>query len=220
MKNVLEIATSQIGVKEISGEEDNQTIVAYAHESGFDWVNDDETPWCSIFANWCAMKAGLKGSEMANARSWLDLPLEVEHPEPGDIVVFWRESPTSWKGHVGFFMGFDRSATRIYTLGGNQGNQVSITAYSASQLLGFRRLKNTGDFALPEPILKKGSTGQQVKRLQDVLKILAYEPGTSDGVFGGKTKSALVQFQEKQGLTVDGIFGQESLFVMNNLLMA
>jgi hypothetical protein len=36
---------------------------------------------------------------------------KVAYPEPGDIVVFWRESPQSWKGHVGIFTGisFDKN---------------------------------------------------------------------------------------------------------------
>jgi uncharacterized protein (TIGR02594 family) len=138
MSRLLEIATSQLGVKEISGPVDNVTIVHYAKQSGFEWVDDDETPWCSIFVNWVAMKAGLKRSKLANARSWMDVGTPTTDPEPGDIVIFWRDSPESWQGHVGFFMGFSKDLSRVYCLGGNQGNQVSISAMKADKVLGCR----------------------------------------------------------------------------------
>ena len=40
---MIETALSQYGQKEIEGKKDNPTIVSYARESGFMWVNDDET---------------------------------------------------------------------------------------------------------------------------------------------------------------------------------
>ena len=210
MKNFLEVATSQIGVKEIRGESHNETIVNYAKEAGFEWVNDDETPWCSIFINWCALQANLKGTNKATARSWLAVGISTENPEPGDIVVFWRGKINSWQGHVGIFMGYDQTGERIYTLGGNQGNQVSISAYPISNLLGFRRLSPTASFKLPKPVLKKGDTGEQVKSLQDSLKILGFKPGTSDGLYGIKTKAAVIQFQSTGKIHLDGIFNRKT----------
>jgi uncharacterized protein (TIGR02594 family) len=137
MNDLLELAKTQLGVKEIAGEDDNQTIVGYAKESGFPWVNDDETPWCSIFSNWVCLKASYERSKKANARSWLNVGLPIEVPEYGCICVFKRENST-WKGHVGFFDGEDK--THIYVCGGNQGNSVSIKRYPKTDLLGYRRL--------------------------------------------------------------------------------
>lgn len=220
MSKFLEIAVSQIGVKEIQGSEHNQTIVSYAAESGFNWINDDETPWCSIFVNWCALKAGLKKSNQLNARSWLEVGVVIgeEDAEPGDVVVYWRESEESWKGHVGIFMGFDKSGQRIFTLGGNQGNQVSITTYPLVRLLGFRRLKASGAFKLAEPVLRKMNTGSEVKKLQDSLRILGCNPGLSDGIFGPKTERALISFQEANGLNATGIYSNDDQLKMIDLL--
>ena len=218
MSKLLTLAMQELGVKEISGPEDNPTIVNYAKESGFDWVNDDETPWCSIFVNWCAKKADLKGTNKANARSWLTVGTAVDYPEPGDVVVYWRGSVDSWQGHVGFFMGYDKSGDRIYTLGGNQGNQVSITAYPANKLLGFRRLGATNTYTLPQPVLKEGDTGKQVMLLQDSLRLVGFNPGTSDGVFGAKTTLALKQMQAATALKMDGVFGAKTLSALQDLL--
>lgn len=219
-KTFLEIAISQIGVKEITGTGHNQTIVKYAHESGFEWINDDETPWCSVFINWCAIKAGLSRSNGANARSWNDVGIQTDNPEPGDVVVFWRESPTSWKGHVGVFIGFNKNGTRVFCLGGNQGNQVSISAYSSNQVIGFRRLKATESFSLPEPILRKGDTGNEVKLLQDGLKIAGFNCGTSDGIFGSLTEGALSKFQEEKNIDQNGIYDETTQIKLQAVLQS
>ena len=218
MNNLLEIASSQIGVKEISGSNHNQTIVNYAKDTGFEWINDDETPWCSIFMNWCAQKAKLSSSKKANARSWLTVGMPVNYPEPGDVVIFWRGSINSWQGHVGIFMGYDQAGERIYTLGGNQGNQVSITAYPKSKLLGFRRLSAASSISLPQAPLKKGDTGEEVKKLQDSLKLIGFNPGTSDGIFGEKTAAAIIQMQATGQLETDGVYGENTASLLSDLL--
>ena len=100
----IKLALSQYGVSEIPGRADNPTIVNYFHEIGHKWVADDETAWCSAFANWVCKRSNLTMSGKLNARSWLSVGTKVKYPQTGDIVVLWRSSPNSWKGHVGFFI--------------------------------------------------------------------------------------------------------------------
>jgi peptidoglycan hydrolase-like protein with peptidoglycan-binding domain len=59
-----------------------------------------------------------------------------------------------------------------------------------------------------EPLLKKGSTGDAVRQLQQALKDLGYDPGDVDGQFGSNTESAVEAFQSDRGLTVVGIVGE------------
>ncbi len=59
--------------------------------------------------------------------------------------------------------------------------------------------------------LKQGSRGTQVKTMQQKLKNWGYYNGTVDGIFGAKTRSAVVYFQKKNGLTADGIVGAKTL---------
>jgi len=55
--------------------------------------------------------------------------------------------------------------------------------------------------------LSQGSKGNEVKELQKFLNEAGYNSGIIDGVFGQKTKSALVNFQTANGLEADGIVG-------------
>lgn len=134
----IEKALSQIGIKEIVGMHHNPEVLKYFKEIGHSWVKDDETAWCSAFANWICKKAGLPYTGKLNARSWLEIGQRVSEPKLGDVVVFWRDNPSSWKGHVAFFV--RETKNWVYVLGGNQKNQVKISAYPKRRLLQYRRL--------------------------------------------------------------------------------
>lgn len=138
MKTLLEIALAEYGQQEIKGKEHNPRILQYSKESGVKNVSDDETPWCSIFVNWVAFKAGYERTNKATARSWLNIGQSIMFPEVGDIVVFKRGTEP-WQGHVALFISI--VGNTVYALGGNQGNRVNISGYSLSDVLGYRRLK-------------------------------------------------------------------------------
>lgn len=219
MDKLIQTAVNELGQKEISGPDENPSIVRYAKEGGsFEWINEDDTPWCSIFVNWCAKKSGLKGSGLANARSWLIIGQGVDNPQPGDVVVFWRESKDSWKGHVGFFFGFSKDGRRVFCLGGNQGNQVSISSFDVDQVLGYRRLSTQAIPEVPDKILKRGDKGPDVKKLQDVLKQLNFDIGTSDGDFGPRTEAAVKMVQSMGKQPISGVFDKATYILLNSLL--
>lgn len=133
------VALNDYGIKEVSTrEKDNPVIINYFKEIGHEWVKNDETAWCSAFVNYCCKVAGVTYSGKLNARSWLDVGKKVLHPYLGDIVVLWRESIDSWKGHVGFYISDDNEY--IYILGGNQDNMVCIKPYKKTMLLSYIRL--------------------------------------------------------------------------------
>jgi uncharacterized protein (TIGR02594 family) len=125
------------GLKEVFGPAHNPEIVKMFHEIGYNWVNDDETAWCSAALNYFCKRLGLQRSGKLDARSWLKLPIKVTDPELGDIVVLWRNNPYGWEGHVGLYISDD--GDRIYVLGGNQDNMISIRPYYKSRVLGYRK---------------------------------------------------------------------------------
>ena len=59
--------------------------------------------------------------------------------------------------------------------------------------------------------LRMGDSGSAVKNLQTKLKKLGYYNGTVDSTFGSGTYAAVRAFQQKNGLTADGVAGSETL---------
>ena len=59
--------------------------------------------------------------------------------------------------------------------------------------------------------LRMGDSGSAVKNLQTKLKKLGYYSGTVDSTFGSGTYAAVRAFQQKNGLTADGVAGSETL---------
>lgn len=218
MSELLRIAAAEIGQAEVPGPGNNPRILDYARSTGITWIDDDETPWCSTFMNWVAFSAGVERTDQANARSWLTVGRPAEPPEPGDVVVFWRESLESTKGHVGLFMGYSRGGDRVYVLGGNQGNQVGVTAYGADRVLGFRRLRRS-EHSIPEPVLDRSSVGSEVVLLQDTLKLIGFEPGTSDGYYGPKTEAAVKALQStSDDVPITGVYDAATRTVLEKAL--
>jgi uncharacterized protein (TIGR02594 family) len=129
------IANYLKGVTEAAGAMTDPKIREMFRISGFGGVQDDETPWCAAFVGTCLRLSGLESSNRLNARSYNGFGEKLLEPKPGCIVVFWRESKSSEKGHVAFFDHSDRKF--IYTLGGNQGDAVTIKGYDKNRLIGY-----------------------------------------------------------------------------------
>jgi N-acetylmuramoyl-L-alanine amidase len=60
-------------------------------------------------------------------------------------------------------------------------------------------------------IVKYGSRGTTVKTIQSKLKQWGYYKGNVDGIFGWRTRTAVIAFQKKHGLKGDGIVGDATL---------
>lgn len=61
---------------------------------------------------------------------------------------------------------------------------------------------------------KRGSSGAMVTQIQTKLKSWGYYTGTVDGAYGSGTERAVRAFQQKNGLTVDGKAGDQTLAAM------
>lgn len=61
---------------------------------------------------------------------------------------------------------------------------------------------------------KLGSTGAEVKRVQQKLKDLGYYKGNVDSIYGSQTKAAVTKFQKNCGITADGIAGKQTLLYL------
>jgi len=61
---------------------------------------------------------------------------------------------------------------------------------------------------------KRGSTGSVVSQIQQKLSAWGYYDGAIDGIYGSRTEAAVIYFQQKNGLTVDGKAGAQTLNAM------
>ncbi|MBQ2961091.1 MAG: spore cortex-lytic enzyme [Oscillospiraceae bacterium] len=60
-------------------------------------------------------------------------------------------------------------------------------------------------------LYKKGSSGATVREIQTRLKNWGYYTGSVDGIYGSQTEKAVRYFQSKNGLSVDGQVGDQTL---------
>ena len=77
---------------------------------------------------------------------------------------------------------------------------------------------SSGSYTEPTRTLNSGSTGDDVKWLQNALNTVMGADLDVDGQYGSGTKTAVTNFQKKTGLSADGIFGTDSRNKMKTLL--
>ncbi len=123
-------------------------------------------PWCGDFVETCVAVA-LPDEPIPDnpyaAINWLKFG-KTTTPKPGAILVFWRGSPKSWKGHVGFYVGED--ATHYHVLGGNQSNAVTVSRISK------KRLRDDG---VRWPLTAMESNAERVHRNRNDLSVTTNE---------------------------------------------
>ena len=61
---------------------------------------------------------------------------------------------------------------------------------------------------------RQGSTGAPVRAIQSKLERWGYYDGAVDGIYGSGTAAAVRRFQQKNGLTADGVAGPATLRAM------
>ena len=132
--DLITTAESVLGLNE---DKQKDVLSSFLSAGGVE-IDPSQTAWCAAFVNATLTKTGLDGTGALNARSFLDWGTEITSPQLGDVVVLSRGDPDGWKGHVGFFKGFDADGN-ILILGGNQGDSVTVQSYNKDRLLGYRR---------------------------------------------------------------------------------
>lgn len=131
----MEVAEGEKGISQFPLGQSNPRITEYHNCTNIRGY-DDKASWCSLFINWCMAQVGIEGTGSALARSWLEWGDVIEAPKYGCIAILSRDDPSSWKGHVGFFLRAD--SEHVYLLGGNQLEQVREHFYPINSILGYR----------------------------------------------------------------------------------
>jgi hypothetical protein len=137
------------GAGEIGGNNLGIWVKKYLAPAGLPEGNS----WCASFVSWCFLSGcgndihkmpfpycpGARAllTKFKN-KGWASAPQSGYLPQPGDIVVWWREQLSGWLGHVGLVHQLHDGM--LYTIEGNRSPSVQGFSYVFSRmdkLLGF-----------------------------------------------------------------------------------
>ncbi len=118
------------------------------------------------------------------------MAVETAPPEEVDVSLTSARAPRAGAG-----------AAQVSPLA-NSSPPQSLATYEAEK----KKKKPSGKGKV---MLARDASGDGVTVLQDFLRGAGYDVGAVDGKFGGKTEDAVKQFQRDNGLTVDGLVGEE-----------
>ncbi len=128
-------AWRELGQTEIAGAQHNRRITAFFKELGHEAHARDEVAWCAAFVGACLERSGLSSTRSLMARSYANFGEPVEKEQVGALVVLSRGKNPVF-GHVGFLVGWSKD--RLWLLGGNQSDAVSVEGYGRDRLVAFR----------------------------------------------------------------------------------
>lgn len=149
------MARSQIGLREIPGPKHNPKILEYWQAAKAAWFKDDETPWCGGFMAWVMVKCAIvPPAEAPRAISWATWGKECA-PQLGAVGVKKRTGGN----HVFLIVGITSDRKYYKALGGNQGNMVSIIDIKVEEVTAIRWPSNMPLLNIALPIMPHGTTG-------------------------------------------------------------
>jgi len=134
----MQVALSYLGTKEAPGSANNPLVVDMFKLAEHPQITADSVPWCAAFIAACLKKAGTPNEVARSLRLWaaayaqIGSPLPIQKPVWGSIGVKTRHGG----GHVGFVVAANKD--RIWLLGGNQGDKVSIASFPREAFTAFR----------------------------------------------------------------------------------
>jgi uncharacterized protein (TIGR02594 family) len=120
----MEVAESQLGVKEKTNNNDGPEVEMYLKSGGL----GKGYPWCGAFVNWVLNQSGIEVTGVNGnpnwALNWRGFGDKLDAPALGAIATKSRNGG----GHVGFVAGMTADG-RVVILGGNQNDAVNYQAY-------------------------------------------------------------------------------------------
>lgn len=197
--------------------------------------------WCAVFVDWCFLKAYGKtdmiklthhtkygASCTQSAKQYQSKKQWYKTPQVGDEIFFGSEIDCS---HTGIVYKVDDAY--VYTVEGNTSASSGVVAngggvFTKKYLKTNRSIAGYGRPKYDVKVLKSysgrlptlpskgylsiGDKSTEVKYLQKFLNwYFGNKKLTVDGQYGNLTKNAVEDFQKSVGITVDGIFGKNSL---------
>jgi len=136
---------------------------------------------------------------------------KIRHPIPGEppgALRLRQESP--------------KTASAIRLIDYDQTHLEERVISEPSELLGHLDNKrvtwiNIDEADQSEPVLRMGSSGLPVRRLQSRMSAVGFDIGGVDGRFGAKTEQGVKQLQQQAELGADGVVGAKTWAIVDAL---
>lgn len=219
VSQVINIARSQVGVREAPYKSNRQKYGA--------WYGWNGVPWCAQFLSWCFASTG--GSYLIGGKTASVAVLASRMrargrygslPSVGSIAIFNNYT------HTELVTGINSNGT-VNTIGGNTGPS-SISngggVYASTRSRSLIRGYCYPAYAGTPPVVSRGSTRKSLDLVVDgilganTFKLVQRWVGvTQDGRFGPNTKRAL---QRKLRVAQDGNFGPNSVRALQRVVGA
>ena len=162
---------------------------------------------CRGFTYWCLKQAGITitgGGATAQYNTSANWSEKGEIANMPDCVCCVFQKKNGRMQHTGLHIG---GGMIIHCSAGVQTGNTADTAWTHYAIPAGLYEETPSEPLVTYRNLKKGSTGEDVKKLQERLNAFGYDCGEADGIYGTKTRAAVMEFQANNGLTVDGIAG-------------
>ncbi len=207
------------------------------YAAGYYNGNKQGVAWCSMFADWChyiaagkdkalaqkiSCQSGVYGASCTYSMGYYQAAGRFfKDPQPGDQIYFGSGKTAEHTGIV-----WKVSDGCVFTVEGNTSEKSGVVSngggvfqksypLNSGKILGYGRpcwqeQEELAGFDLG--VLRKGSSGRQVKALQLLLIGNGCGCGEwgADGNFGSATEAAVCSYQKKNGLQTDGMAGPET----------
>lgn len=180
-----------------------------------DWTG----PWdCAEFVTWAVYQVtrelhGVTEYGDAYSGAWAAEPEHRVAPEiaaatPGAVLVR-APGGQGRTGHVALSIGYGRTVEAYSSTRGVIEASALDRRWDVGLLLPELVYEVRPAIALSQPraVWRQGTSGAQVVAIQTRLRELGYDVGPVDGVFGGRTARAVVEYQARVGLVADGEVG-------------
>lgn len=211
ISSIIKQAQAEVGIKEEPANSNNVKYNTWFYGKP---VSGSAYPWCCAFVTWLfrdSQSLCKKTASCVNLLSWFEANGQlVKTPQAGDIIFFKYARNNSRTNHVGIVESVLGST--INTIEGN----TSVTSNDNGGSV-MKRKRNSSIVAYARPnydeawvLVKKGSKGVFVKKLQHILNTHYGARLVEDGQFGTLTFNALVEVQGRLGLVKDGCAGEKT----------
>lgn len=169
---------------------------------------------CRGFTHWALLQVGIKidgGGATAQYNTKANWTQRGTIDAMPDLVCCVFKQKDGKMQHTGLHIGGGKIIHCSTTVKEGKTTDKGWTHYAVPAGLYDGQETTTAEPVKVLATLRKGSQGSAVSALQTMLNRLGFDSGKVDGIYGTKTMAAVRSFQEANGLTVDGIAGEQTL---------